>query len=134
MRSRLVTGVVAIGITAFAISARAHHAHGNYAVDTVVFEGVVTEVHLLNPHSWLYLEVTNADGQKQMWALEGGGKGQLGRLDITAETYKPGDKVKVRCHPLSDQAPGCLLGFVKTQDGTVKDWDGGPTNTLPKDF
>ena len=133
MRSRLVAGLIAIGVTALAMSASAHHAHGNYDVDTVDMEGVVTEVHLLNPHSWVYLEVTTG-GQKQMWALEGGGKGQLARLGITPEYYKLGDKVKVRCHPLTDKAFGCLLGFVKTQDGNVKDWDGGAVNTLPKEF
>lgn len=133
MRSIFVAGVMAIGVTMLAVSASAHHAHGNYALETVDFEGVVTEVHLLNPHSWMYVEVTK-DGKTQVWALEGGGKNQMTKLGITPEYDKTGDKVKVRCHPLSDQAPGCLLGFVKTQDGNVKDWDGGATNTLPKDF
>jgi Family of unknown function (DUF6152) len=131
MRSRLVAGFVAMGVIGFAVSAWSHHAHGNYAVDTVDFEGVVTELHLLVPHSWVYLEVTKADGQKQLWALEAGGRGQLTKQGITV---KPGDKIKVRCHPLMDKTPGCLLGFVKTQDGTVTDWDGGPSNTVPEDF
>jgi hypothetical protein len=134
MRSRLVPGFVALGVIAFAISASSHHAHGNYTVGTVDMEGVVTELHLLVPHSWLYLEVAKADGQKQLWALEAGGRGQLVRNGITPENPKVGEKVKVRCHPLMDGTPGCLLGFVKGQDGTIKDWDGGPEVTVPKDF
>jgi hypothetical protein len=97
-------------------------------------EGVVTEVHLLTPHSWLYLEVAKADGQKQLWALEGGGRNQLLKLGVAADDPRPGDKVKVRCHPLMDGTPGCLLGFVKHRDGTVKDWDGGREATIRKDF
>jgi uncharacterized protein DUF6152 len=58
MRSRLVAGFVAMGVIGCAASAWPHHAHGNYAVDTVDFDGVVTELHLLVPHSWVYLEVT----------------------------------------------------------------------------
>ena len=35
-----------------------------------------------------------------------------------------GDTIKARCHPLRDGSNGCLLGFLKAPDGTVKDWDG----------
>jgi hypothetical protein len=33
----------------------------------------------------------------------------------------PGDTVKVRCHPLRDGTNGCLLGFLKARDGSVKE-------------
>ena len=46
---------------------------------------------------------------------------------------KPGDKVKARCHPLRDGSRGCLLGFVKARDGSVKDWDGNNL-PIPADF
>jgi hypothetical protein len=134
MCSRLVAAFIAVGVMVFGVSTWAHHAHGNYAVTTVDMEGVVSELHLLNPHSWLYIEVTKADGQTQMWALEAGGRGQLLGIGVTPESMKVGSKVKVRCHPLSDGTPGCLLGFVKTQDGTVRDWDGNFQTTVPKDF
>ena len=52
MRSTHVAGFIVIGVMAFTVSAWSHHAHGNYAVTTVDIEGVVTELHLLNPHSW----------------------------------------------------------------------------------
>jgi hypothetical protein len=134
MRFSLAAGLVAIGVMVFAVSAWGHHAHGNYTIATVDMEGVVTEVHLLTPHSWIYLEVAKADGQKQLWALEAGSRAQLLKLGVSADNPRPGDKVKVRCHPLMDGTSGCLLGFVKHQDGTVKDWDGGPEVSVPKDF
>lgn len=46
---------------------------------------------------------------------------------------KPGDTIKVRCYRLRDGSPGCLLGFVKAADGTVKDWD-ARNAPLPSDF
>ena len=36
---------------------RAHHSHGNYSDAFVDVEGVVKEVHFVNPHSWIYIEV-----------------------------------------------------------------------------
>src|SRR4051812_47158523 len=98
MRVKVAGGLVALGVMAFAGSAWAHHAHGNYQKDMVEMEGVVSEVHYLNPHSWVYLEVTK-DGEKQMWALEGSGGP---RLTTSAQALKAGDKIKVRCQPLTD--------------------------------
>ena len=34
---------------------------------------------------------------------------------------KAGQTVKARCHPLRDNSRGCLLGFLKAPDGTIKD-------------
>ena len=46
---------------------------------------------------------------------------------------KSGDTVKARCHHLRDGSNGCLLGFLKAKDGTVKDWDGNNAPP-PADF
>ena len=130
MRFRLVAGFVAVGVMAFAGSAWSHHAHGNYQRDMVDMEGVVSEVHFLSPHSWVYIEVTK-DGQKEFWALEAG-VGAKGRDQM--QPLKAGDTIKVRCQPLTDGTPGCLLGFIKTADGVVKDWDSASATNFPKDF
>jgi len=52
---------------------------------------------------------------------------------VTAETVKPGDTIKARCHHLRDGSNGCLLGFLKAKDGKVVDWDGN-TAPPPADF
>jgi hypothetical protein len=116
-----IAALVAAGPTS------AHHSHGNYTDTFTDLEGVVKEVHLLNPHSWVYLQVTTG-GTQQTWALEATNRIGLERIGVTADSVKPGDRIKVRCHPLRDGSRGCLLGFVKTADGSVKDWDG---NRLP---
>ena len=106
----------------------AHHSHGNYVDTFTDIEGVVKEVHLMNPHSWIYLEVKGPNGQPQKWSLEASSVNQLERIGVTREYIKPGDTIKARCHPLRDGSRGCLLGFVKAKDGSVKDWD---SNNLP---
>ena len=133
MRFKLGLGLAAICAIAVALPAGAHHSHGNYVDTFMDIEGVVKEVHLLAPHSWIYLEVKDAKGEPQMWALEATGRAQLQNIGVTRDYVKPGDTVKVRCHPLRDGTNGCLLGFLKAKDGTVKDWDGNNAK-LPTDF
>ena len=133
MRFKFGVGLVAICAVAFALPARAHHSHGNYLDTFMDVEGVVKEVHMVAPHSWVYLEVKDANGQPQMWALEATGRTALQKIGVTSDYIKAGDTVKARCHRLRDGSNGCLLGFLKAKDGTVKDWDGNNAPP-PPDF
>ena len=114
-------------------SVSAHHSHGNYEETFRDIEGVVKELHLLTPHSWLYIDVKAESGSTEVWALEATTRGQLEKIGVTREAIKTGDRIKARCHPLRDKTNGCLLGFLKTSDGTIKDWDGGNA-PAPSDF
>ena len=126
-------GAAAICAVAFALPAWAHHFHGNYVDTFMDIEGVVKEVHLVQPHSWIYLEIKDAKGEPQMWALEATGRPQLLKIGVTPDYLKVGDTVKARCHHLRDSSNGCLLGFLKAKDGAVKDWDGNNAPP-PTDF
>ena len=119
---------------AFVIPASAHHSHGNYTDTFKDIQGVVKEIHFVVPHSWVYIEVQGASGQPELWALEATGRGGLERIGVTREYIKAGDTIKARCHPLRDGSNGCLLGFLKARDGSVKDWDGGQNTPVPTDF
>ena len=127
-------GLAALVSVLFALPAGAHHSHGNYVDTFTDVEGVVKEVHLLLPHSWVYLEVKGkSGGEPEIWALEATGRNGLERIGVSKEYVKPGDTIKARCHVLRDGSNGCLLGFLKAKDGTVKDWDGGMAKN-PTDF
>jgi hypothetical protein len=115
---------------AAAVTASAHHSHGQYSETFSDIQGVVKEVHFLTPHSWIYLEVKDATGVPRLWALEATSRDGLQKIGVTRDSIKAGDAVKARCHPLRDGTNGCLLGFLKAPDGTVKNWDGGPTPVL----
>ena len=126
-------GLAAMCAVLLVLPALAHHSHGNYDVTKwTTMEGKVTEVHLLVPHSWLYVEVTDAKGEPTVWAMEATGPGGLQRVGVKKEDLKAGDPVKVRCHLLRDGSNGCLLGFVTPTHGDLarghgveRDWDGG---------
>ena len=133
MRFELGVSLAAICAVAFVLPVWSQCA-GFYNTDTFIdFEGVVKELHLVVPHSWVYLEVKDAKGEPQIWALEATGRIGLERIGVTRDYLKPGDTAKVRCHRLRDGSNGCLLGFLKAKDGTVKDWDGNNA-PAPSDF
>jgi hypothetical protein len=136
MRSKLafVIGAAVLTAVAFVLPVSAHHAHGNYHTETTDFEGVVTEVHALNPHSWIYVSRKDASGKEQLWALEGGGAAGLRRLESEGKGVKVGDKVKVRCHMLRNGTPGCLLGYLKHADGVTYDHDAGASPVTLEGF
>ena len=124
-------GAAAIFAVALAVPASAHHSHGNYDVSKwTLYEGTVKEVHLVRPHSWIYIEITDDEGQSAVWALEATGPDGLLRNEIKREYVRTGDTIRVRCHRLRDGANGCLLGFVTPLHGDLerghgieREWD-----------
>ena len=100
MRSKLV--LAAICAAGFVVPATAHHSHGNYVDTFKDIQGVVKEVHLVVPHSWVYIEVKDEKGEPQIWALEATGRAGSNASASTHEYIKQGDTVKARCHPLRD--------------------------------
>ena len=107
---------------ALGVPASAHHSHANYNTDAFTnLSGTVTEVAWTNPHVWLYMEVDDAQGQPQVWALEGGSVAALMRGGWQRDSLKPGDNVSVRCHLVQDGSPSCLMGFVTNINGTAMD-------------
>jgi len=134
MRPRFVVLAVLCAVTLLlpaALPAWAHHSHNNYATSEFTFvEGTVKEIHFLNPHSWVYMEVKNAAGEAELWALEATGPRGLENRGVTKDTLRIGERAKVRCHRLRDNTNGCLLGFLTPLHGDVarghgveKEWD-----------
>ncbi len=122
MRSKFFA--VLVGLIVLGMPTMAHHSHGLYEDAFTDLTGVVKEIHFLVPHSFVYIEVKGAS-EPQLWALEGTSRQGLERIGATGEYVKVGDTVKARCHKLKDGSAGCLFGFLKARDGSVKDWDGG---------
>jgi hypothetical protein len=133
MRFKLGFSLAMISAVALVLPLLAHHSHGNYVDTFTDIQGVVKEVHLVVPHSWVYLEIKDDKGEPQIWALEATGRTGLQRAGVTPDYVKAGDNVKARCHRLRDGSNGCLLGFLKAKDGTIKDWDGNNA-PAPADF
>lgn len=122
MLSRILIPMIA----AWATSAPgwAHHSHANYDLTEYLnVEGTVTDIFWINPHIWIYVEVTGDDGEPALWALETATPTQLARNGVTRDTVHIGDTISARCHQLHDGSNGCLLGYLTGRDGVERLWD-----------
>jgi hypothetical protein len=123
MQNRALS-LAALGALSLATAATAHHSHANYRTTSYInLQGTVTEVHWMNPHTWIYLEVMDASGEPIIWALEGASPTELRADGWQRDDVQVGDQIKVRCHQLFDGSNGCLLGFVTPEGGVEKEYD-----------
>ncbi len=114
----------AAAVLAWTLPTWGHHSHGNYETDHYIeMQGTVREIHWINPHTWIYMEVANEDGSSTIWTLEGGSINALMRRGWTEDSFAVGDTIDVRCHPLRGGAPSCLFGFLRTADGQEAEYD-----------
>ena len=79
-------------------TASAHHAFAAEfdANKPVKFEkAVVKKMEWVNPHVWIHIEVPQADGTSEQWAIEAGTPNVLFRRGFTKEALVPGTVIVV---------------------------------------
>lgn len=102
---RLTTLVIlSAAFTLPAAAARAHHAFATeFDVNRpVTLEGKVTKVELINPHSWIHIEVVGDDGKAVTWMIEGGSPNALVRRGITKNSIPVGSELVIRGYGTRD--------------------------------
>lgn len=103
MKVRLIVLVIAAAalMSLSGIRVSAHHSFAaTYFEDKQEkIEGELVQFLFRNPHSFVHVEVKDAKGQVQRYAVEWGGGGQLGRQGVTRETLKVGDHVIIIGNP-----------------------------------
>jgi hypothetical protein len=113
--------LLAMLFMASAVSATAHHGTAaSYDQDAwISVEGVVTEFYWRNPHSALFLEVTDEDGVTSEYAIELASPTLLVSQGYNRNLFKPGDAVEIRVHPSKAGAPvgECLFSCQMTVNG-----------------
>jgi hypothetical protein len=87
-----------IALLASAAPAVAHHAFAaEYDADKPLdLSGVVTKARWTNPHSWLYFDVKDANGNVTNWGVEFGAPNALEGKGLTKADLQPGTQVHIK--------------------------------------
>jgi hypothetical protein len=130
-KSGMLAGGLLLLTLAFAGSASAHHSvQAQFDIHkTISMEGVVAKIEWINPHSYLTVNVKDADGKVTKWAFELGGAGSLRRAGMSREDrggLKPGDQVTVSALAAKDGSNSGFLQELKLTDGRVFKFSADP--------
>ncbi len=123
MKVQLFALAVAIAMLS-SLPVQAHHSFGGtYNVDKqITIKGKMVQVTLRSPHSFFYVEVQDATGAVQRWAIEGAGASQFAQQGINKDAFKIGDPVEIVANP--SRSPNStrarLIKITRTTDG--KSW------------
>ena len=66
--------------------------------------GPLVRLEWVNPHSWIHLEITNRDGTKDVWMVEGGSPYALQRRGLTRECLRIGTVLTVDGYQARDHS------------------------------
>ena len=126
MNTRVALLAGAAAALVMTIPAGAHHSAAMFDFEQEVrLEGTVTKFDYVNPHSWLYVNVENADGTITEWGFELGAPPLLRRQGVSPRFWEPGDTIVLKTNPLKDGRPaGHLAGAISSDGNTFGDTEG----------
>ena len=119
MFDRVAMLFTVVGLLVSSAPLQAHHSFAaEYDADKPIkIQGKVTKVEFINPHSWIHVDVTGADGKVTNYACETAPPNGLYRLGWTKSSVKIGDEVIVEGALAKDGATLINVKAVTTADG-----------------
>jgi hypothetical protein len=79
----------------------AHHATATDfdVTKLLLLKGTVTEVEWINPHAWLHLDVTDAEGKTTAWRIEGASPNALSHRNFPKDALPAGLEISITVYP-----------------------------------
>lgn len=117
--ARFTVAIVAVAL-GYAVEAFAHHSTSYFSKnlsDVVRIQGRVVRWEFRSPHSQIYVETKEANGEVVVWRFDTTPAAWLVREGWTKDSLSVGDLVTAEGFPLVGQ-PYAWLGKVTKQDGT----------------
>jgi Family of unknown function (DUF6152) len=117
--------VFAFGILLVSVPLFAHHSSAAFDMDHLItIKGTVTNFEWTNPHTFIYLDVKNANGNIEQWRVEGNSPNMLTRVGWTRNIIKAGDQLTVTGAPARNGAKIMRLDSITLESGQKLDGQG----------
>lgn len=132
MKRKFTALAMGAGLLISALPLMAHHSFAaEYDADKPIkISGKVTKVELINPHSWIHVDVTAPDGKVTNYACETAPPNGLYRQGWTRNSVKIGDEVVIDGSLAKNGSPTINARSVTTAEGkrlfAGSSQDGGP--------
>ena len=98
----------------------AHHGLARFDTTHIVtMHGTVTDFQWINPHTYIYADLTDDHGKTANWSLECGSLAMLSRFGWSATTVKRGDRVTVEGFLAKDHSAYMSLQRIGLPNGKV---------------
>ena len=111
MASTIVAGYVGTSM--------AHHGSNSQFDEskTVEVEGIVTEIAFVNPHAYVYFDVSDENGETRNWHCEMRAATMLRRSGWTEEMFSPGTHIRIQGSPSRNEENGCYAASMTLNEG-----------------
>jgi len=97
-------------LSAVASTSLAHHGFGRFQMNIESeWSGTLTKVELVNPHTYMYFDSIDANGNVQPMRCEMRAASMLRRMGWSADLFVPGAYVEVQGNPHGDDPGACFL-------------------------
>jgi hypothetical protein len=106
-------------VATVSVPALAHHSNAAYGDEITEFEqATVTKFAWANPHSLIYLDATDAEGNVVHLVIETAAPQALRLIGWTKTTLMPGDVITIRAYLARNGGPVGRLNKITFADGT----------------
>jgi hypothetical protein len=122
MRPFLRNPVVFVAGAVLAPAALAHHGFGTFVMnEDIEITGTVTGLDFVNPHSWLYLDVVDENGETVAMRCEMRSANTLRRSGWSRDLFPVGKEVTITGSPDRDDPYSCYVSTLIFDDGSTLD-------------